>query len=221
MAEPVHPEVPPARSLAAARTGRWLRLLVVLLIAGGVALAAWAVRSVFQTASTEVSLVQTESPRSSQHPEPGAIAPLFEVPGYDGRGPVRLALFRSHLVLLNFWTSWCIPCRQEAPTLESTYLKYKDRGVVFVGIDLQADTWQDSRAFLQRYHITYPVGRDETGAVGRAYRVTAIPTTYFISPDGRILTVAITGGFTGDDGVRDLVTQIEKWLRTAAFPPSP
>jgi peroxiredoxin len=90
------------------------------------------------------------------------------------------------------------------------------RGVVFVGIDLQNDTWADSRAFLREFQITYPVGRDDTGAVGRAYRVTAIPTTYLVGPDGRILTVAITGGFTGRDGVHDLVAQLEKWL--AAYP---
>ena len=222
MAEPVQREAEPASpSAAVPGRRRLLPFAVVLLVAGGMALAAWALRSVFQTASTEVEI--TPQPQASQRvgPEIGAIAPLFEVSGYDGRGSVRLAAFRGHLVLLNFWASWCAPCRAEAPTLQSTYLKYKDRGVVFVGVDLQNDTWRDSRAFLQTYHITYPVGRDETGAVGRAYRVNAIPTTYFVSRDGRILTIPITGGFTGKDGIHDLVTQLEKWLHEAVLRPSP
>lgn len=88
-----------------------------------------------------------------------------------------------------------------------------------MGVDLQNDTWTDSRAFLRQFHITYPVGRDDTGTVGRAYRVSRIPTSYFVSPDGRLLTIPITGGFTGTDGVRDLTSQIEKWLHEAGASP--
>lgn len=220
MAEPIPPDgLPASPPMPPHARHRFRVVALVLLVAGGAALAAWAFRSVAQTASTEVERGLPESPRPSQPVGPGTIAPLFAVPSYDGRGPVRLAAFRGHLVLLNFWASWCAPCRAEAPTLESTYLKYKDRGVQFVGVDLQNDTWSDSRAFLREFHITYPTGRDDTGIVGRAYRVSAIPTSYFVSPDGRILTIAITGGFTGADGVRDLTTQIEKWLHVAALSP--
>lgn len=200
-------------------------LLLAVLVIGSVGLAVWAVRSVFHTTATEVSFGPLPSKTSAAgqrtSPEPGALAPVFEVPGYDGRGPVRLAAFRGRLVVLNFWTSWCPPCRAEASTLESIYLTYQDRGVVFLGVDLQNDTWEESRAFLRRYHITYPVGRDESGAVGRAYRVTAIPTTYFVGPDGRILTPPLTGGFIGERGARELVIEIETWLSATALRPSP
>jgi len=84
---------------------------------------------------------------------------------------------------------------------------------VFIGVDLQNDTWGASRAFLTRHKITYPVGRDESGAVGRMYRVVAIPTTYFIGRDGTIRSPAVTGGFTGQDGGHDLVLQIDKLLQ--------
>lgn len=83
---------------------------------------------------------------------------------------------------------------------------------MFIGVDLQDDTWDASRNFLKRFKITYPAGRDASGKVGRTYRVVGIPTTYFIGRDGTIRSLAITGGFTGKDGTRDLVQQIEKLL---------
>lgn len=184
-------------------------LVPLLIVAAGLAL--WAVRSVFRTAATEVS-----TPPAAQEPRagtrPGAVAPLFEVPGYNGRGPVRLAAYRGHPVILNFWTSWCPPCKAEAGILESAYVTYQSRGVMFIGIDLQNDTWEESKKFLRDHGITYPAGRDVTGAVGRAYRVTAIPTTYFIGPDGRIRAPAFTGGFLGARGARDLAMEIESLL---------
>lgn len=184
-------------------------LVPLLMLAAG--LAVWAVRSVFRTAATEVSTQPAaQEPRAGT--QPGALAPLFEVPGYDGRGPVRLAAYRGHPVILNFWTSWCPPCKAEAGILESAYLTYQGRGVVFIGIDLQNDTWEESKKFLRQHGITYPAGRDVAGAVGRAYRVTAIPTTYFIGPDGRIRAPAFTGGFLGARGARDLAMEIESLL---------
>jgi len=186
-------------------------LAVAVLVVAGAGLAVWALRSVLHTAATEVSF-ETAAPGQRSAVESGAPAPAFEIPGYDSR-PVRLAAFRGHPIVLNFWASWCVPCEAEADTLERTYLRYKDRGVVFVGVDLQADTWEASRAFLRRHKISYPVGRDESGKVGRTYRVAGIPTTYFIGSDGRIQGPGVSGGFTGEDGQRDLVLQIEKLLR--------
>ncbi len=203
---PTIPAHPPARKPGP------LRLLAVgVLVVAGAGLAVWAVRSVLHTSATEVS---SEGTGSLQRVGvgPGAPAPAFEIPGYDGR-PVRLAAFRGHPIVLNLWASWCAPCEAEAATLESTYEHYRSRGVVFIGVDLQNDTWEASRAFLTRHKITYPVGRDESGAVGRVYRVVAIPTTFFIGRDGTIRSPAVTGGFTGQDGGHDLVQQIDKLLQ--------
>jgi peroxiredoxin len=205
-AEPAAPAPHPARN-----AGLFRLLAVGLLIIAGVGLAVWAVRTVLRTSSTEVE-TETAAPRTGSPVEIGAPAPAFDVPGYNGE-PLRLAAFNGHPILLNFWASWCPPCRAEAPTLESTYERYRSRGVVFIGVDLQNDTWGASRGFLQRYKITYPVGRDESGAVGRTYRVVGIPTTYFIGRDGTIRSVPITGGFTGKDGARDLVQHIENLLK--------
>ncbi len=205
--EPVHAS--DARAAAASPKRPVLLLAVALLAASAVGLAVWAVRSVFQTNSTQVTF-QSAAPLETGV-QPGKIAPPFEVPGYDGR-PVRLEAFRGHPVVLNFWASWCVPCQQEARNLESAYEIFRSQGVVFVGVDLQADTWDESRRFLHKYGITYPQGRDETGAVGRTYRVTSIPTTYFIGPDGRVLSSQFVGGFLGDQGARDLGRGIEQVL---------
>ena len=198
-----------ARPTAASPKRPVVLLAVALLAASAVGLAIWAVRSVLQTASTDVT-IQSAAPVETGA-KPGTIAPPFEVPGYDGR-PVRLAAFRGHPVVLNFWASWCVPCQQEARNLEATYETFRSQGVVFVGVDMQADTWNESREFLHKYRITYPQGRDETGVVGRNYRVTSIPTTYFIGPDGRVLSSQFVGGFVGDQGARDLGREIVQLL---------
>lgn len=172
-----------------------------------------AIRSVFHTSATEVMpQLQTSTPTVRIAPEAGALAPAFEVPAYDEGKTVRLDAFRGHPVVLNFWASWCPPCRAEMDVLQAAYLRYKSRGVVFIGIDSQTDTWGASHKFLTQHGVTYPVGRDAKGSVARAYRVTGLPTTYFIDADGRVQEVGVTGGFTDASGARDLASGIEKML---------
>ncbi len=186
---------------------------VGFLVAGSFGLATLAVQSVFRTAATEVA------PRGAGLASgarvgaaDGDVASAFEVPAYSGSEPLRLEAFRGHPIVLNFWASWCPPCRAEARILEDAYLHYRSQGVVFIGIDMQNDTWGESRVFLRRHGITYPVGRDERGTVSRAYRVSALPTTYLISPDGRIHGTAFTGGFIDAKGARELAEAIERLL---------
>jgi peroxiredoxin len=189
-------------------------LIATALLVGGAGVATLAVRSVFRASETEVaSRAQPGNAPLRASPEAGAAAPAFEVPAYAGRQVVRLSAFRGHPIVLNFWASWCPPCRAEAGVLQAAYRKYRGRGVVVIGIDSQTDTWEESRAFLAQHGVRYPVGRDVTGSVARAYRVTALPTTYFIGADGRVQGPAVTGGFTGADGVRDLESGIERMLR--------
>lgn len=172
-----------------------------------------AVRSVFHTSATEVMpQIQPRTPTVRVAPEAGALAPAFEVPAYAEGKTVRLDAFRGHPIVLNFWASWCPPCRAEADVLQAASLRYKSQGVVFIGIDSQTDTWAASRKFLTQHGVTYPVGRDATGAVARAYRVTGLPTTYFVDAGGRVQGVSVTGGFADADGARDLASGIEKML---------
>jgi len=181
----------------------------VLLIAA--ALGVLAFRTVMRAAVDQVA-DHSVAPRERVGTDPGAQAPAFTAVPYRGGTPITLQQFRGHPVVLNFWASWCPPCRAEMPALEAAYQKYRARGLVVIGIDGATDTWGDSRAFLDARGVTYPVGRDEAGRIAQTYHVAGLPTTFFIGADGRIAGVALTGGFTGEDGRQELAKQIEALL---------
>ncbi len=126
----------------------------------------------------------SHDPRYIQSPLIARQAPSFTLPLFGG-GTIRLEDLRGKVVFLNFWASWCPPCRAEARTLEAAWQRYKDRGIVFLGIDIQ-DTEQDARAFLKEFGITYLNARDASGEVAIEYGVWGIPETYFIDRKGRI-----------------------------------
>lgn len=135
-----------------------------------------------------------ETTRSFAQPLPDlrAAAPDFELPLFDGR-TLRLADLRGQGVVLNFWASWCPPCRTEAPIFASLSEAFRDRGVVFVGVNIQ-DNETDARAFLEEFKIGYPNGPDP-GEIATEYGIAAIPTTIFIDAEGRIARRWI-GGLT-------------------------
>jgi cytochrome c biogenesis protein CcmG/thiol:disulfide interchange protein DsbE len=113
-------------------------------------------------------------------------APDFELGLFDG-GTFRLseALATGRPVMVNFWASWCVPCREEAPILEAVWRRNRD-WVTFVGVDVQ-DVDSDARAFIKEFGITYPNGSGNAGPISVAYGMRGVPETYFIAPDGRIV----------------------------------
>jgi cytochrome c biogenesis protein CcmG/thiol:disulfide interchange protein DsbE len=123
-------------------------------------------------------------PRYIETPMLGRPAPAFSLTLFDGR-MLQLEDFRGRVVFLNFWASWCPPCRAEAPALEAAWRHVRDQGVVFVGINTQDDE-ERARSFVQEFGITYSNGRDAGGRIAIDYGVWGLPETFFISPDGRI-----------------------------------
>lgn len=121
--------------------------------------------------------------RSAKPVEKGA-APQFTIPLFSG-GNFSLADQRGKVVVVNFWASWCVPCREEAAMLEDTWKKYKDRGVVFLGVDY-VDTDKEALAFIKEFGITYPNGPDIGTETSRAFRIQGIPETYFVGKDGQL-----------------------------------
>jgi thiol-disulfide isomerase/thioredoxin len=106
-------------------------------------------------------------------------------------------------VWLNFFASWCPPCQQETPILRSIAEDYRDRGLEVVGVSVQETTPADVKAYADRYRLGYTIGFDGSGHVLREYRVFALPTQFFIDPDGVIRTVV--PGPVDEQGARALI----------------
>jgi cytochrome c biogenesis protein CcmG/thiol:disulfide interchange protein DsbE len=160
-------QAPPARSRLQA-AGRLLAYAAVLTLLG---LLAW-------------GLVEANGgPR-----EVGA-APDFSLTGFDGR-TVRLSELRGQVVIINFWASWCPPCREEAAYLEATWRKYEGRGAVFIGVDW-VDTEKEALAYIDEFDITYLNGPDLGTRIAQAYRIKGVPETFYVDKTGQLRGVHI------------------------------
>jgi cytochrome c biogenesis protein CcmG/thiol:disulfide interchange protein DsbE len=113
-------------------------------------------------------------------------APSFVLRRLDRAGTLGLASLRGKAVLLNFWASWCEPCKHEARVLEQAWGRWRGRGVVFVGVDAQ-DFDSDARRFLRRHAITYPTVHDGPGTTAARYGVSGFPETWFVDRRGRLV----------------------------------
>jgi cytochrome c biogenesis protein CcmG/thiol:disulfide interchange protein DsbE len=126
----------------------------------------------------------------------GGAKRLYEGPAPDftlslfGGGQLSLSELKGQLVVLNFWASWCPPCRDEAAALQAVSRQYEDRGVIFVGVAYK-DTDVAAQDYLREFGVTYPNGPDSDGRIARAYGIQAAPETFFVDARGEIVEVFI------------------------------
>jgi len=134
----------------------------------------------------------TPAPKSESDPFVGHPAPNFSLVTlrpHTSESTLSLSNFKGKAIVLNFWASWCDPCKEEAPLLESTWkqVQAQRKDVVFLGIDFQ-DSSDAGISFLHLYSITYPIVLDADGSVAIKYSVTALPQTIFISRNGTVMS---------------------------------
>ena len=119
-------------------------------------------------------------------------APAFTLDRLDRNGQLAVADLRGKAVVVNFWASWCIPCRDEAPVLQKTYERYRDQGLVVLGVDVN-DFRQDARRFMKRYGLSYPVVYDGKGSTVGKWGVRGFPETFFVDRSGKLVGERIEG----------------------------
>jgi peroxiredoxin len=117
-------------------------------------------------------------------PKPAKDAPDFRVQTLDGH-ILRLADFKGKVVFLNFWATWCEPCREEMPSMERLHRAYKDRGVVVLAISLDSQGASVVKPFVKKFALTFQVGLDPKMAVRETYGVWAVPSTFLIDRNGK------------------------------------
>jgi cytochrome c biogenesis protein CcmG/thiol:disulfide interchange protein DsbE len=115
-------------------------------------------------------------------------APELELPRLSGSGSESLDDYRGRVVVLNFWASWCEPCREESPLLQRWHERIEGRGATVLGVDA-FDEIGRARAFVEEYGLTYPMLRDGEGATRESFGILGFPETFVIDREGRIAAV--------------------------------
>ena len=145
---------------------------------------------------------------TGERPSPPRVAfaaPDFALSSLSG-GTVRLADLRSKVVLVNFWATWCVPCRMEMPALEALYQRYKDAGLVVLAINLDTLSSASVEAFVKEVAVTFPIVLDPAWSTAKLYQVRGLPTTYLIDRAGNVV-VREVGERDWLDGVSHMAVQ--------------
>ncbi len=158
---------------------RWIQALIFVIVIATIVLFALGLRA-----------------RGEQQLSAGP-APDFKITSFEGQ-TLQLSALRGRVVVINFWASWCPPCRDEAPFLEKMWRQYKDRGVVFIGVDY-VDTESAAKAYIKEFSITYFNGPDIGSEIYQRFRAKGVPETYFVGKDGNLAGNSL-GPITRDSG---------------------
>ena len=181
--------------MSTARLRLAAQIIAVALVAALLGLLAWKVAK-GSDGGAAAELASGKSPA----------APAFTLPRLDTDGELSLASLEGKVVVLNFWASWCLPCKEETPRLQKTWERWRDKGVVIVGVDAQ-DFRADAKRFMTRFGVTYPVVYDGKGSTLGRYGVTGFPETYFVSREGRLVGERVQGEISDE--------QLERGIRAA------
>ncbi len=157
------------------------QVLALALVAGLFVLLVWKVASQDEGASRKLQRGETPP------------APAFTLDRLDRPGKLSLASYRGRPVVLNFWASWCVPCKEEAPLLESVWKRHRDEGLVVLGVDIN-DLRGDARRFARENRMSYPIVFDGIGETSTDYGLTGVPETFFIAPNGRLVCERLQAG---------------------------
>jgi cytochrome c biogenesis protein CcmG, thiol:disulfide interchange protein DsbE len=156
--------------------------------------------------------------RLAEGDEPPAtgMAPLFTLERLDRAGNVSLAALRGQVIVVNFWASWCRPCRDEVDELDSMWRRYRSRGLVVVGIAFN-DGKSDARAFARKSGMTYPIvidGGSNRDRTARTYGITGVPQTFLVDRGGRIVGDPVAGPLDQTDAIeKKFMNAVRRELR--------
>jgi peroxiredoxin len=147
-------------------------------------------------------------------PKVGKPAPVFALQRLSGDGEVSLKSFRGKTVVINFFASWCDPCKREAPVLERLWREDRGEGLVVLGVDAN-DSRGDGRHFVQAHRLTYPVVFDQNGHIASdRYAVANLPVTYVLNRKGRIVGGEILGAVNEHAHTQELMRYVHAALKS-------
>lgn len=113
----------------------------------------------------------------------------FRLKGEDGK-QYALSQFRGKLVIINFWATWCPPCREEMPSMERAWQKLKNHNIMFLAVNV-GETEEEIFSFTATYPVSFPLLMDRNGSLAKQYPMVGLPTTYIVSPDGKVTHKAV------------------------------
>jgi cytochrome c biogenesis protein CcmG, thiol:disulfide interchange protein DsbE len=154
-------------------------------------LPAWAIVAgvvvIMITALLALLLIKPPQKSLCDEPAPAWTLTLFdEYRGGSESRTISLEELRGKGVVLNFWASWCQPCEEEAAELEKAWQRYKDKGIVFIGVDY-LDQEPSAKRYLEKFGVSYPNGPDLASKISKRYTIRGVPETFFIDPQGKLV----------------------------------
>jgi len=128
----------------------------------------------------ELSLIQPKRPTAAAD---------FTAPGLNSQ-PLRLSDFKGRVVFLNFWATWCLPCKEEMPSMERLYRRYKERGLTVLAVSIDSGGPEAVAAFVKALRLTFPIGLDPKMEIAGRYKIWALPSSFLIDRQGNVAAIA-------------------------------